>query len=225
MMMKISKLILFISILSFPFIIRAQEKDFGIWYGISAEKKLTKKIEADLSACIRTFNSAAQIEEGFIDGGISWKIIKNISVGGAYRFTLNIENDGAYHPRHKWFFDVRGSADIADLTVSGRFRLQERFKTYYEDEDDKVPDFHGRYRLKIIYNTPSFPVNPYISAEIFCPMFSDTKKKIDKERYIAGLEYKLSGNHSLEFEYLFQRDYRPDLMHDNIISINYKIEF
>jgi len=223
MMFRKVSIILSFTLLSLSAV--SQEKDFGIWYGVSAEHKLLDKLELGMSTCIRTFDKGSKIEEAFIDGGLSFKIIKQLSVAGYYRFTWNHEDDGSFKPRHKWYFDIKSSVDIGDFQVSGRFRFQERFKTYFEDENDKIPVFHGRYRLKTTYKTPSFPVNPYLSAEIFNPLFRDIGKKIDKERYIGGIEYKLSGNHSFELEYIFQRDYHPDLRYDNIVSVNYNLKF
>jgi hypothetical protein len=226
MMMMTIKRVLFISIFSvLTGVIFSQAKDFGIWYGVSAEHKLIKNLEVDFSTCIRTFDNASKIEEAFFDVGLTYKFNKYLAAGGSYRLTENIENDDSYHLQHKWFFDVKGSFSLENFSFSGRFRLQERFKTYFKDAEDKVPDFHGRYRLTALYNIPSFPVNPYISAEIFCPMFKDSERRIDKNRFIGGFEYKIVKKHTLEAEYIFQRDYLPHISNMNLISINYNIKF
>ena len=59
-----------------PLVAFTQEKDFGIWYGVSAEHNLTKKLEIDLSSNIRTFNNASKIEEAFLEGGITYNFSK-----------------------------------------------------------------------------------------------------------------------------------------------------
>ena len=51
---------LIILILFLPLSVFSQKKDFGIWYGISAEHKLSKKLEIDLSTNIRTFENASK---------------------------------------------------------------------------------------------------------------------------------------------------------------------
>ncbi len=203
----------------------SQKKDFGIWYGISAEHKLADKLELDLSACLRTFDNAGKIEEGFLEGGLTYKITRNISAAASYRITENIEDDGSYHLRHKWFVDVKGSLDPGDFSFSLRLRFQERYKTYFEDENDRIPDSHLRIRLKTQYDIPSFPVNPYISAELFCPVFREPERTTDKTRFAGGLEYNITKRQSIEAEYVYQRDYLPKLNDLQIISLNYKIEF
>ena len=52
-----------------PVIAFGQEKDFGIWYGVSSEIKLSKKVDLDVSTEIRTFENASRMEEAFLEGG------------------------------------------------------------------------------------------------------------------------------------------------------------
>lgn len=224
-MMTTKKSILSFLLISITTIVISQDKDFGIWYGISTEHNVFKKLELDLSTCIRTFDNASKIEEAFLAGGLTYKFNKYLSVAGSYRITENIEDDNAYHLRHKWFVDLKGLLSFGDLSLSGRFRFQERYKTYFEDEGDKTPDSHGRIRLKAQYDIPSFPINPYVAEEIFCPMFTKTTRYIDKNRFTFGLEYNISKRHSIEAEYIFQRDYLPKLSDIHLIFINYNFKF
>jgi hypothetical protein len=202
-----------------------QEKDFGIWYGISGEHKLTDKLDIELSTSIRTFDRAAKIEEAFIEGGLSYNFNKYLNIASSYRLTKNIEDDDSYYFRHKVFFDFKGSLPVSALSFSCRLRFQTRTKTYIEDEGDKIPDYTGRIKLKAIYKTPSFPVNPYIYAETFCPMFSDKTRTIEKNRFAGGIVLRISKRHSFEAEYIFQRDYLPDISDINIISVSYNVKF
>jgi hypothetical protein len=224
MMMTIKKLFLLFLLSGIFAASYSRDDDFGIWYGVTAEHKLIRKLELDLTGNIRTFKNASKIDEAFLEAGLTYKFNKYVSVGASYRFTEFYEDDEAYHPRHKWFIDIKGTLPLGDLSVSARFRFQERYKTYFEDEDDKIPDSHGRYRLKALYNVPSFPVNPYVAAEIFCPMFTSTTRSIDKDRFIFGVEYNIK-KHSIELEYMFQRDFLPHISDLNVISIGYNVEF
>ncbi len=217
-----------IAVLLFCFItlhLFSQKKDFGIWYNAAIEHDFTKKIEAEFTATVRTFDNASKIEEAFFEGEIAYKFTKFLSAAASYRLTENIEDDDAYHLRHKWFVGLKGDIEIWDLEFSGKVRYQERYKTYFEDEEDKIPDSHFRFKLKTTYKTPSFPVNPFIEVELFCPVFKESDIIIDKKRFSAGVEYKISKNHSVEVEYIFQRDYKPKLCDDHIISLNYKFTF
>lgn len=220
------KRLLLISLVSFltPALF-SQEKDFGLWYEVSTELKLIKKLELDLSTSVRTFRNASKIEEAFFEGGLTYKLNKYLSASGSYRINKNIEDDDAYYIRHKLMLGLTGSITAGRIDLSGRMRFQQRSKTYIENYDDTIPDLHLRYRMKALYNTRSFPLNPYGSAELFCPIDKDYDRNIDKIRLTGGIRYKISKKHSLEGEYIFQRDYRPRLRHDNIIAVNYKLKF
>jgi len=225
MMMTIRRAIV-VSLFSFlTAVIYSQDKDFGLWYNIVVEHEFTKKLEVDLQTTVRTFDNASKIEEGFIEGEIAYKITKFLSAAASYRISENIEDDDTYHLRHKWFVGLKGDIEIWHLDISGRVRYQERYKTYFEDEEDKIPDSHFRFKLKTTYKTPSFPLNPFIEAELFCPIFKESDVVIDKKRFSAGIEYKISKKHSVEIEYLFQRDYQPKLTDDHIVALDYKFKF
>jgi len=201
-----------------------QSNDFGIWYGINAEIPVNKKLEADISATLRTFNNASKTEQAFLEAGLSYKFNKFFSVAGAYRFINNLEDDNLYHIRHKLMIDTKGSLPLKDLTLSIRIRLQVQALSYFEDEEDKIPGYTGRIKLRGIYNIPKFPLNPYISFESFSPLFENSSRLIGKQRITGGFEYKIVKKHSVEIEYIFQRDYIPRLSDISIISVAYKIK-
>jgi len=219
------KKVLILLIIVFPAKLFSQDTDFGIWYSINSEFKLVKKLELDLSPNVRTFNNASKIEEAFLDAGLTYKLFKYLSLSASYRITENLEDDNSYHLQHKLFFDAKGSWTPGDLDLSGRIRFQRRYKTYIEDEEDKIPDSHIRLRLKALYDIPSFKFNPYLSAELFCPVFKEYDRFADKKRYMLGVEYNLNKKHGFELEYIFQKDYHPDLRNEHIIQVNYKIKF
>jgi hypothetical protein len=106
-----------------------------------------------------------------------------------------------------------------------RLRLQVQSRTYYEPGDDNSPDLTGRIKFKGIYNIPKFPVNPYICFESFSPLFENSTRLLGKERFAAGFEYKIVKKHSIEAEYIFERDFLPRLSDISIISITYNVKF
>jgi len=224
MMMMTRKWYFVIFTLFFPISVFAQKKDFGIWYGISAEKKLTAKIEIDLSTSVRTFENASKINEAFLEGGLTYNFSKHLAIAGYYRLTENIEDNNSYYFRHKYFLDFKGNLSVSHFSFSGRVRFQTGIKTYIQHESDIYPDYTGRIKLKALYRTPAFPVNPYIYTESFFPMFSGETRTIEKNRFAAGIEFAIAKRHSIEAEYIFQRDYLPHLSDINIISINYNIK-
>jgi hypothetical protein len=225
-MMKIIRfcatLLLLLFVYSMP---SFSQDDFGIWYGISTEYSPVKKFEIDLKTQVRTFDNASRIDEGYLEGGLGYKINKHISLDATYRVSQVYEKDSRYHFRHKLFADVRADEDLGHFELSTRLRFQRQVKTYYDSEKDKIPDYYGRIRLKAEYKTPSFPINPYISWETFCRLFEQSDKRFDKDRYSLGLTYKISGKQSIDAEYTFQRDYMPHISDIHLVSLEYNLKF
>lgn len=202
----------------------AQDKDFGLWYSIAAEKEILKDLDLEIDVNLRTYHDAKEIEEGFADLGLGYQFNKHFSAGISYRYTQMREDDELYHPRHKWFADFRAKTALGDFDISGRIRFQQRYKTYFEDENDKESKELLRLRGKAAYDIPKFPLNPFVTTELFMPIFGQVSRTVDKQRFTGGFEYNISKKHSLELEYMFQRDFFPDRTDMNIISINYSIK-
>ena len=224
MMMMIKRFLPFILLLIVPSLVFSQEKDFGIWYCVNAEIGLIRKLDFDVSGNIRTFRNASKIDESFAEIGLTYKISKRFSVAGAYRLTDKLEDDSKYHLAHKWFADIKAAGDIGRFSLSGRFRFQMQQRTYIKPDRDSVPYYHGRLKLGTKYKFKSFPLDPYLSYEIFWPMFKATENQIDKRRFTLGLEYKMKKRRSFELEYVFQRDYKPHLSDISIISLVYNFK-
>jgi hypothetical protein len=203
----------------------SQDHDFGIWYAINTEASITKKLELDVSAMIRTFTNASKTEQFFLEAGTSYKFSKYISVAGSYRLSNMLEDDDQYHVRHKFLTDLKGTIPLSDFSFSARLRLQMQSRTYIEDVGDDASNFTGRFRVKCLYNIPKFPVNPYVCIETFSSLFEESEKIIGKERFTAGFEYKIIKKHSIEAEYIFERDFIPKIADISIIAINYNVKF
>jgi len=223
--MKIKKLTVILVLSVFVTNLYSQKKDFGIWYNVSAEHKFTKKLELDLSTSLRTFDNASTVDEGYLEAGLQYKLTGFLSAAASYRISEDLEDDDSYHIRHKWFVDLKGSLNPGDFAFSLRLRFQERYKTYFEDEDDKIPDSHVRIKMKAEYDIPSFKFNPYVYGELFCPVFRDPERTTDKSRIGAGIEYNITKKQSIGTEYIYQRDFLPKVKDLHLISVNYNIEF
>jgi len=203
----------------------SQDKDFGIWYGAGVRHEIVKNLDLNVSAVVRTFENAGRVDQGFLEAGFDYKFLKFLSAGLSYRLTDALEDDSEYHIQHKLFLDLRGTAKLSDFSFSARVRFQSRFRTYFEYADDKIPDYTLRLKLKAAYNTPSFPLNPYIYYEPFFPLNKDPERTLGKSRAAAGLELQITNKHSIDAEYIFQRDYLPDLSDISLISLSYNFKF
>lgn len=225
MMMMMNKKYIFLLLLIIPVLSFGQEKDFGIWLGVSVEKKLTKKIDLEFSGNIRSFNNSSQIDQEFLEAGLQYKLNKIVSIAGSYRFINTLENDAMYHFRHKLFLDLKASVPDRNLKISGRFRIQRTSRTYFEDAQDEIPQYQARGRFKTDYDFGSFPLDPYVYAEAFVPLEKNNGIAVSKSRFSAGATLTVSRRSSIDFEYIYQKDTKPYDINTSILSLNYLFKF
>jgi Protein of unknown function (DUF2490) len=225
MMMMIRKWLPAFLVVVLPLAASAQNDDFGIWYSANMKVGVSQKIDAEVSAELRTFENAGKTEQGFLEAGVEYKITDYLSVEPSYRLTRALEDDSKYYFQHKAFLDLKGNFKAGRFTFQGRFRFQARIRTYLEEVEDKYPDYTGRVRIKAIYRTQSFPLNPYIYAETFIPLNKEPERFIGKNRFAAGVEYKFSKKHSVDAAYIFQRDFLPRIANEHVLNIGYNFKF
>jgi hypothetical protein len=223
MKLKLTILSVFILISIQP--ARCQNSDFGIWYGLNVDYFITKKLCIGISGNLRTYNGAKQVDQSFIEGGLSYKFNKYLSSAFVYRFTEKVERNQNFYPRHKLFLSVKGTLPAGNFDFSSRLMLQYQNKTYIEKLSDEIPEYALRIKLKGIYRIPAFPVNPYLYYESFSGLNGSSTHVIDKERFSAGFELKITRRQSVDLEYILQRDFEPRIFNLNIISLNYNLKF
>lgn len=208
-----------------PVLVAGQKTDFGIWYEVKAEKKIIDNLRFDLEASIRTDQNASHIDKFYLEPGLRYKFNDYLAAGLYYRLTEQKENDGNYHPRHRWFMQVKGTApSVYRFTLAARYRIQQQFKTYIKDPDDEVPGWYQRLRFELDYNIKGIPLKPYVNAEMHFQLFSPNEYTVDKWRSMIGAEYTLNKKHTFGLEYIYNdsRVTKPAYM--NLIGVTYSIK-
>lgn len=221
------KTLFIICVFLLPMTLAGQKTDYGIWYEVDAEKDIYKGLRFDLEASVRTDKNASHIEKFYFEPGLRYKFNDYFAAGFYYRFIGQEENDERFHPRHRWFFQMKGTTPkVARFTLAVRYRIQEQFKTYIKDPEDEVdePEWYQRVRFELRYNIKGIPLKPYINAEIFNRLSDPTDYFADKWRSIVGIEYTLNKRHSFGIEYIYNdsRVTKPAYM--NLLGIVYSIK-
>ncbi|MGD0581657.1 MAG: DUF2490 domain-containing protein [Bacteroidales bacterium] len=199
----------------------SQSTDFGIWYCLKGSLALTRYLDFNLEGDIRTFENNSKIDEGFGEAGLSLKAFRFLSTGLSYRLTSKIEKDDNYYLRHKLFVWLKGKADIGRVGLSCRLMYEHQVKTYINNENDEIPVNHLRIKPEVTYDIPKSRFEPVIYYEMFERLGETSEKRLDKYRISAGMAYKINKRNKIEISYIFQRDYHPDLIDTNIISLSY----
>ena len=93
-------------------------------------------------------------------------------------------------------------------------------------DQKKAKDKHAlRSRLQVEYNIKGLPLNPYASYEVTNDL--GNQLRYDKSRVCAGLEWKVTKKHILDFGYLYQTESDNDEGNSNIhaIKVGYTFKF
>lgn len=203
----------------------SQESDFGLWYEVNAEKSLGKKFDLSGSLNVRTFENASTVDKAFLELGASYDPNKYLGFAGSYRIGSYLEKDDLYHRGQQIFTDIKGSVPVNNFEFSTRVRLQITKRSYSKEGSSNPTEYDGRIKLKGKYKIPHFPLDPYLSFEIFTPMFRSSEQFVSKSRSTAGVDYKISKKHLAGMEYTYQRDNTPHLKIINLITVSYTYRF
>ena len=243
-----------------PLTASAQD-DFGMFYELGAEKKLSSKWSVSLEGEYRTRNNTKTADRWSAGLSADYKIVKGTlgTVKATAGYSLLYDNNpekltykssglpkkwtpGYWGTRHRLYVSLAGSMDLGRFTIGLRERYQytirpekknQRYEFVYNDEDYLVGNSLQsvsskkkgmlRSRLQVEYNIAHCKFDPFVNAE----MFSDDMG-IQKMRYQAGVEYKLSKKHAFTLTYRYQDiggDDDDNDVNSHLIGLSYKFKF
>ena len=245
------RLILFLLVALFSHVgVSAQSTDFGMWYEVGAEKKLSKKWSGGVEAMFRTRNNMRTADRWSLGLEAEYKIVKKLKASAGYALLrdnnqeeMDLKSDGFRYnkwtpsywgTRHRFHLDLSGSHDFGRLSLSLRERWQ---YTYRPEAEGKKYDFDEaawtavkgkgknvlRSRLQLSYDIAQWKFDPFANVE----MFNDDSG-IQKMRYQVGIDYKYRKQHAFALTYRFQSVNTDDDDHDvnsHLIGLSYKYKF
>lgn len=243
-------IILLAAVMLSPIVANAQSDDFGMWYSLTAEKKLSKKWSIDVEGDFRTRSDSKTADRWSIGLDAEYKIAKWLKASAGYTLLydnnpekITYDDDGEYKKwrpsywglRHRFAVSLAGSVDYGRFS----FTLRERWQYTYRPEktterydfndaqwEDKAVKGKGRNvlrsKLKVDYNIPKCKVDPYVDVELF------NSWALQKIRYTVGIDWKLTKKHIFGLTYHYQDVNADDDDNDvdsHIIGLSYKFKF
>lgn len=228
---------------------RAQS-DFGMWYELGAEKKLSRKWSVGAETEFRTRNDSRTADRWSVGVSAEYKLFKGVKASAGYSFLydnfreeLDMKKDGIrynkwtpgyWSARHRFNVSLSGNVDWRRLN----FSLRERWQyTYRPEAEGKKYDFDEetwksvkgkgknilRSRIQVSYDIPHWKFDPFANVELF-----NDDNGIEEIRYQVGVDYKLKKKHAFALTYRFQSvnddddDYEAN---SHLIGISYKYKF
>ncbi len=142
-------------------------RDFETWSSVAIKTELLNdKLDLELNQEVRLSENSIGLALLFTEVGASYEIIKNLELGGAYRYIYERdEKTGA----NQW----RAQADLGYLNKLNRFKLSYRlryqYRNYFKSFAGKGDYATSKFRLacKVDYNIKNWKLDPYVKAEVF----------------------------------------------------------
>ncbi len=152
-------------------------------------------------------------KESHFDVGLEWKLIEWLGVAPYYRNVVE-RNGPIWRVEHRPHINLTLKWAMMGMRFSDRSRLEYRM----------IGSAHNtRYRNRFMLSLPSGLIprlSPYCSTE---PYYDFDAGKINKNRLIAGFDFRVMGRTSLGVAYVLDSVKRADRWHDiNSLLVAFK---
>jgi len=210
--------------LGFSFSLKSQVNDAGLWAGVNIEKKITQAISVEFNHETR-FNENISEAGSFINEfGVNYRFDKKSRVSAFYRLNAQRQLNNMYIPVNRFFVDYLYKNTIKSIEVNMRIRTQVQQKNAFLFDSDG--NTRCAIRLKLSFKYPIRKFQPYISGEVYIPVFYYEYKPIDKLRCTLGTEYSFNKQHSIDLRYMIQKEFfTENPVTDFVIGVGYSFRF
>ncbi len=209
MMIKHSLAIFFCCLLALCAV--AQNNDAVLWTGFSVQKKLNKKLSAEIEQQFRLTNNYSYISNIFTEAAIMYKISKQLRITGNYRFSNKYTNELGHFVRNRVNLDVAYRGRIQYFSIQFRTRFQ-------STSDFDGTDLLFRNKLGVAYREGK-KLTPAIYIETFSPINSgESDATITQYRLGTTYSYQLSKSTSIGYGFIFEHEIDRSIQRRNYIS-------
>lgn len=178
----------------------AQQEDFQGMISLGFEKKISSSFSVSLLNEERWSQNLSELGYAFLDGGINYRLNRNWTVGGNYRFMLVRSLENEYKDKHTAYGDIAYSNGLKKFSFTLRARMQNAWSPLVIGETKQNSVLYNRDKLTIRYRVNYYFI-PFISGELFVPVNHPTHEKPDRYRAAAGFYYQFSDHLKTELYY------------------------
>ena len=232
------KLLIITTLFASTFIASAQvnedvDTDFRARVSAEVDKRIIRGLHIGLSEEFRLKDNLSSVDRFYTTLGVSYKFCPYFKTSVSYtlmnlhKFDSDADSWG-WELRHRMALDLIGSYRIGNV----KFNLRERFQLTHRTGEMNIyqnprNELVLRSRLKVSYEFPNRPLEPYMSVEVrntlnavhYCaPEYTSVPGDnisyndvyISRVRLQPGVEWKLNSRNSLDFyilaDYVYEKD-------------------
>lgn len=203
--------------------ISAQQKDFGIWTQVTLSYELNKKCNLGLSEELRIMENVSEIQTQNFEPFFTYKIIKNTTLGIAYRWSSKRRVDDSYFQRHRYITYLKYKLDFSKKWNSS-IRLQ--FQNQYSDIGRSADWRQGAPMLRCKLQ-PSFQYNKKNSFSVSTELIYALQepRPLSAVRYALSWDHEIKKNQKISLGYMLEQEYNKSNPYlSSVINIGYEIE-
>lgn len=201
-------LLLLASLLTSAFAFSQEKEDFGARFGLSAEKKLWKRLSVGVGEEFRLKNNCGDIDKWVTETDVSYTLVKRIfKLGVGYDFIGDWdEHDEFFEFKHRFngYFVLKH--DISRFNISWKSRYQMTYKSESYGYEKWNPKNYWRNKLNVAYNIRHSHFEPYVSFECFYQLNNYKGNVMDRLRGQAGVCYEFNKHNSIDFSVRYNQD-------------------
>ncbi len=203
----------------------AQQEDAVLLGGINIEKKFDKKTSFTLFNQYAFNENYSELAYFLFDGGLTYRLTRNISFGVNYRFSeiRNLQN--FYQDRQTIYGDISYSKGIDDFSIALRTRYQ---VNYYGLSLQETENYKSNKHFLRNKATLRYKLNPDNTIFVSCEQLYrfDLKDKTDAWRTGAGISHQFNLHHRIELSYsVYQKVNTKSPDTDYVTSLMYYFRF
>lgn len=212
---------IFLGCLPHFFTIPMQGQVTGEWISAEIGFDLPKSFGFETEVEGRYINIDGILTNSYhIDFGLDYKIDNRWDISASYRFKQNHENDGYFHARHRFYFDIDYDNSWKRFEYTYRMRTQRETRQYIEDAFDAIPEYEWRNKMEIALDLNS-DWTPYIAQEIFIPLNLFTPFRIFDTRTILGVDIPIINNHEIDIGIMYDQEIYPENLYSFVLRLGY----
>jgi len=213
-----------ISLAGIFIIVNASAQVTGEWLSAEIEFDLPKRFSLETSIEARALNPGGiELAKYFGQAGLNYKISKRFDLTFKYRYSMRLEENMHYYPRHRLMFDCKADYPVERFKFDYRARFQRISKTYINDELDLIPFIHFRNKFEVSYNVKGNPILPSVFVEFFSPLNVSKQTLVDEFRFGADVSYPIAKNQSLTGGIMLIDEQFETQLSGIIFTLDYKI--
>jgi hypothetical protein len=204
-------------------------KDAGMWNTIGLKHKFNKKWALLITEEFRLKENYSQVNLTYTEVGIEYTFNKSIKTSLTYRNIQKYQYDNPLSFRNRLQWDIGLKKGFGKFGINYRHRLQAEVKDYFTSENGHYKEWFSRHKVGVKYDI-SEKWKADISGEYRIQLSDPRSPEYDggfhRQRYQAGLTYKINTKQDFGFYYLYQNEFNIQNLTDiYILGLEYSLEF